>query len=100
MPERFDLTKSVARLLSDGADWRDDKIVPALVEEYEISPARLAIMNPGKDGKPTKRSRFANEVDFAKGELNDRGFVQKVRTKVYRITPLGLDWIKSLTPRK
>jgi hypothetical protein len=47
MPERFDLTKSVARLLSDRTEWHDNRIIPALVEEYEISPARVGHQEPG-----------------------------------------------------
>lgn len=89
LPNRQSIAQALLEVLGDGQVHDDDNIVASLKERFGLSAADLAeqISNTG-------RSKFGNEIDWAKGDLGEgkrgRKLIQRVGNKKYKILPAGL----------
>jgi Mrr N-terminal domain/Endonuclease NucS len=84
LPDRQTIKKALLTLLADGQAHRSDEIEERLISHFELTAEDLA------ERTKTGRSKFGNELDWAKVELGQEGLAVKPANKHYQITQKGL----------
>lgn len=77
--DRHDLKSSLLEYLSDGVARSDAQILEHVALRFNVSHASR------EERLRSGRTKFGNEVDWAKSELTREHLVDRVAPKVYRI---------------
>lgn len=89
LPDRQSIERALLESLGDGRVHNDDDIVDSLVKRFGLTAADLQ-----EQIFKTGRSKFGNEIDWAKGNLGvgKRGkkLISQIAPKEYQILPAGL----------
>ena len=84
LPDRQTIKIALLNVLKDGQIRRSDEIEARLISHFGLTAEDLAEVT--KAG----RTKFGNEIDWAKVELGQQGLLDKIANKQYQITPKGL----------
>jgi restriction endonuclease Mrr len=84
LPDRQTIKIALLNHLKDGQVHRSDEIEPRLISHFGLSAEDLAEIT--KSG----RTKFGNELDWAKVELGQQRLLVKTANKRYQITQEGL----------
>jgi hypothetical protein len=83
LPDRRTITLALLNHLKDGEVHRSDEIEDGLIKQFGLSAEDLTEVT--KSG----RTKFGNEVDWAKVQLGQQALLVKVANKQYQITQNG-----------
>jgi hypothetical protein len=84
LPDRRTIKIALLSQLKDGQVHRSGEIEDRLISHFGLSAEALAELTK------TGRTKFGNEIDWAKVELQQQGLLVKTASRHYRITQEGL----------
>jgi hypothetical protein len=85
LPDRPTIKIALLNCLKDGQVHRSDEIENRLIGHFEVTAEDLTEVTK------TGRTKFGNEIDWAKVELGQQGLAVKSANKHYQITQKGLE---------